>query len=675
MCLEDAFRTAVAELSGSVVYLHTNTVEHMCLEGAFRTAVAELSGSVVYLHTNTVEHMCLEGRHCHDIKCAIATKRKALNWRAVFSSHCVALSAATLYYFIGGKSAERRQLEDTGNEIMTQTDKRLQIVYLNLAIDKTKIVYLNLAIDKTKIVYLNLVIDKTKIVYLNLAIDTIKLVYLNLAIDKTKIVYLNLVIDKTKIVYLNLVIDKTKIVYLNLAIDKTKIVYLNLAIDKTKTITLKGYLRPYREARAANQRVGTPTKKGTATPFRLCVGTCLLYVRAQIFVARGIHVAKDDDGRKTSLQFTQSSAALQTGQRTAFARTQFNDTILHKNNLLLAITNTLIMSLFLFVDLPWRSRLVRRRPAMWEALGSNPTQSMGVSLTYAIDLKTTWLPKRERQRERERERERGGGKSEHHCALSFSHSLPRVGTAESTLRDVITFCRHYDISTQRFTRYWTSPGPASLDSPRAALPTPENKSKNTHLAGARDLLLAKHYITARLQNTELLMVWKNWPHMDHCSDNVNVARYTLLISSPILRRQLCPMQDLLHHHERTAVTLWRTASALPSFDQMSSANCWQATCGPATSHNTAIVHFTVTQGLGKREIPEKTRRLSASSGTIPTYENPGATPPGIKACSFWRETSNLTTTPPRPLGVWRMAVKHANRDATSLPTCPVGVVT
>ncbi|KAJ8869415.1 hypothetical protein PR048_028405 [Dryococelus australis] len=34
---------------------------------------------------------------------------------------------------------------------------------------------------------------------------------------------------------------------------------------------------------------------------------------------------------------------------------------------------------------------------------------------------------------------------------------------------------------------------------------------------------------------------------------------------------------------------------------------------------------------GKREIPEKIRRPAASSGTNPTYENPGVTRPGIES--------------------------------------------
>ncbi|KAJ8891836.1 hypothetical protein PR048_004390 [Dryococelus australis] len=51
------------------------------------------------------------------------------------------------------------------------------------------------------------------------------------------------------------------------------------------------------------------------------------------------------------------------------------------------------------------------------------------------------------------------------------------------------------------------------------------------------------------------------------------------------------------------------------------------------------------QGRGKQEIPEKTRRPAASSGTIPTCENQGVTPPGIERASPRMETCGLTTTP------------------------------
>ncbi|KAJ8869655.1 hypothetical protein PR048_028648 [Dryococelus australis] len=50
------------------------------------------------------------------------------------------------------------------------------------------------------------------------------------------------------------------------------------------------------------------------------------------------------------------------------------------------------------------------------------------------------------------------------------------------------------------------------------------------------------------------------------------------------------------------------------------------------------------KGQGKQEIPEKTRRPTASSGIIPTCENPG-TRPGIEPGSPWWEASVATAAP------------------------------
>ncbi|KAJ8867460.1 hypothetical protein PR048_031262 [Dryococelus australis] len=79
------------------------------------------------------------------------------------------------------------------------------------------------------------------------------------------------------------------------------------------------------------------------------------------------------------------------------------------------------------------------------------------------------------------------------------------------------------------------------------------------------------------------------------------------------------------------------------------------------------------KGRGKREIPEKTRRRTASSGTIPTCENP-ATRPGIESGSPWWEASELTARPDYPLLlVLRAAVargqeaQEESRDSTVLP--------
>ncbi|KAJ8879956.1 hypothetical protein PR048_020577 [Dryococelus australis] len=76
------------------------------------------------------------------------------------------------------------------------------------------------------------------------------------------------------------------------------------------------------------------------------------------------------------------------------------------------------------------------------------------------------------------------------------------------------------------------------------------------------------------------------------------------------------------------------------------------------------------QGPGKREIPEKTRRPAASSGTNPTCENPGANPPGIDPGSSRWEASSLTTTPLRPLTTkllycYVLAVSHPARASGS----------
>ncbi|KAJ8889513.1 hypothetical protein PR048_009012 [Dryococelus australis] len=51
---------------------------------------------------------------------------------------------------------------------------------------------------------------------------------------------------------------------------------------------------------------------------------------------------------------------------------------------------------------------------------------------------------------------------------------------------------------------------------------------------------------------------------------------------------------------------------------------------------------------GKLEIPEKTHRPAALSGTCPTCENSGVARPGIEPCSPLWEASRLTAQPPRP---------------------------
>ncbi|KAJ8869798.1 hypothetical protein PR048_028806 [Dryococelus australis] len=57
------------------------------------------------------------------------------------------------------------------------------------------------------------------------------------------------------------------------------------------------------------------------------------------------------------------------------------------------------------------------------------------------------------------------------------------------------------------------------------------------------------------------------------------------------------------------------------------------------------------KGRGKREIPEKTRRPTASSGAIPICENP-VTRPGIEPGSPWWEASVLIAQPPLQHAQW-----------------------
>ncbi|KAJ8867875.1 hypothetical protein PR048_031680 [Dryococelus australis] len=52
-----------------------------------------------------------------------------------------------------------------------------------------------------------------------------------------------------------------------------------------------------------------------------------------------------------------------------------------------------------------------------------------------------------------------------------------------------------------------------------------------------------------------------------------------------------------------------------------------------------ICEYAAMKGRGKREFPEKTRRPAATSGTIPTCENPRVARPGIEPSSPWWEAS------------------------------------
>ncbi|KAJ8881827.1 hypothetical protein PR048_018313 [Dryococelus australis] len=70
------------------------------------------------------------------------------------------------------------------------------------------------------------------------------------------------------------------------------------------------------------------------------------------------------------------------------------------------------------------------------------------------------------------------------------------------------------------------------------------------------------------------------------------------------------------------------------------------------------------QGRGKREYPEKARRQATSPSTIPTCQNPGVNPPGIKPGSPWWEASVLATAPPLPY--WETGDPRENPPTNSI---------
>ncbi|KAJ8890569.1 hypothetical protein PR048_010078 [Dryococelus australis] len=74
---------------------------------------------------------------------------------------------------------------------------------------------------------------------------------------------------------------------------------------------------------------------------------------------------------------------------------------------------------------------------------------------------------------------------------------------------------------------------------------------------------------------------------------------------------------------------------------------------------------------GKWEIPEKTHRPVASSGTIPAWENAKATPPGIETGLPWWDVSSLTTTPPCHQSAEPGLITELNASAFFPPGAPL----
>ncbi|KAJ8880957.1 hypothetical protein PR048_017430 [Dryococelus australis] len=71
---------------------------------------------------------------------------------------------------------------------------------------------------------------------------------------------------------------------------------------------------------------------------------------------------------------------------------------------------------------------------------------------------------------------------------------------------------------------------------------------------------------------------------------------------------------------------------------------WQEGVWVPDWHDKCMQAIAAMRGWGKQEIPDKTHRPTALSGTIPTCENP-VTRPGIEPSSPWWEASGLTAQP------------------------------
>ncbi|KAJ8897998.1 hypothetical protein PR048_003358 [Dryococelus australis] len=126
-----------------------------------------------------------------------------------------------------------------------------------------------------------------------------------------------------------------------------------------------------------------------------------------------------------------------------------------------------------------------------------------------------------------------------------------------------------------------------------------------------------------------------------------------------------PSATLAAHHIATC----RNSCASKSLSQTRAEHA-----RPGTS-NMEVWRSAGVKGRGKRDIPEKTRRPAAPSGTIPKCENPRVTRPEIDPGSHWWEASRLTAfdrwltaQPPQSRLIWRVcgSCEEGSRRVTSI---------
>ncbi|KAJ8870809.1 hypothetical protein PR048_027108 [Dryococelus australis] len=153
-----------------------------------------------------------------------------------------------------------------------------------------------------------------------------------------------------------------------------------------------------------------------------------------------------------------------------------------------------------------------------------------------------------------------------------------------------------------------------------------------------------------------------WPSLLHSSENqpveitsgvqfLSFAFYAVRAHS--LKIKMCLVEGKLPHYALPSSTEWPECLDVDRLRKCLDLVVEKQTyprCCPSTKTRIGVEKLgwrvrgrtaPECKGGGKWEIPEKTRRPAASSGKIPTYEDPGVIPPGFEPGSSWWEASSL----------------------------------
>ncbi|KAJ8875982.1 hypothetical protein PR048_023890 [Dryococelus australis] len=132
----------------------------------------------------------------------------------------------------------------------------------------------------------------------------------------------------------------------------------------------------------------------------------------------------------------------------------------------------------------------------------------------------------------------------------------------------------------------------------------------------------------------------NFPPLLHSGISACSLNFTLICSRDLAARSRCEQSHIPRVNDRVTCPV--------TIEEASGSNFCIASrlgCRPSSDLNvlSSANSNAGMKGQGKRKIPKKTRRSALPSGTTPTCENPGATPPGIEPNFLRLEASSLTT--------------------------------